>query len=269
MAEFPRTAPVTVVAKLSSGAMEITAEPRESALVDVQPYDNRSASREAAERTTVELKGDTLIIAAPEGNWLGRGSGSLLVTVRVPLDSSLRLKSASADITGRGRFAAFDAHIASGDLDVEHVTGPARTRSASGDVRVGRIDGQFDVTGGSCGVAARHVAGAVDVSLASGTIEIGEAEADVKAKTSSGDVRIGAARRGTVKVRTVSGDVSVGVQRGTGVWLDLRTLSGHTRNDLDMGADGGETGYDLGLQVSTVSGDIDIHRAPAPADQPA
>jgi DUF4097 and DUF4098 domain-containing protein YvlB len=268
MPEFPRTAPVTVVAKLNSGAMEITAEPRESAAVDIQPYDNHSASREAAERTTVELKGDTLTIAAPEGNWLGRSSGSILVTVRVPLDSSLRLKAASADVTCRGRLAAFTAHTASGDLDVEHVTGTAHARSASGDVTAGRIDGEFEVTGGSCGVVARHVGGAVDVSVASGTVEIGEAEAGVKAKTSSGDVRIGAARRGVVKVNTTSGDVSVGVQRGTGVWFDVSTVSGRTHNDLNMGA-GDETGHDLGLQIRTVSGDVDIHRAPTPSTQPA
>ena len=68
-----------------------------------------------------------------------------------------------------------------------------------------------------------------------------------------------------MRVNTVSGDVGIGVKSGTGVWLDVGTVSGRTRNGLDMGA-GGEAsgsagGHDLSLQLRTVSGDIDIHTA--------
>jgi hypothetical protein len=80
-------------------------------------------------------------------------------------------------------------------------------------------------------------------------------------------------RRGAVRVDTVSGAASVGVAAGTGVWLDLRTLSGSTSSDLNPGDQAPPTGHDLELQVRTVSGDIDVHRvavdAPVSRDEEA
>jgi hypothetical protein len=60
------------------------------------------------------------------------------------------------------------------------------------------------------------------------------------------------------------------VPAGTAVWLDLNTISGTTRTDLDMGAGAPPGGPDLTLRVATMSGDIDVRRAahPAAASQP-
>lgn len=266
MHEFPTPRPITAVVRLHAGALEITAEERDTAVVEVQPYDDRPESHEAARRTTVELRGDTLTAHAPDGGWLARRPGSVRITARVPLDSRLRLKTASADTVCHGRFASVDLTGASGDLDVEHVTGDAKVKVASGDVRAARVDGELQVSGAAGDVTAQHVGGPVDTNVASGNIEIGSAGAGVRAKTASGHVRIGAALRGTVKVRTASGDVTVGVTSGTGAWLDLSTVSGRTANDLDMSAgQGGQAGPDLNIEVRTVSGDIAIARVPAEA----
>ncbi|MFC0529166.1 DUF4097 family beta strand repeat-containing protein [Phytohabitans kaempferiae] len=264
MPEFPCPAPVTVVVRVPTGALEIVAEERETALVDVQPYDDHPAAREAAERTTVDLRGDKLSVVAPDSGWLARRTGALLVTIRVPLDSHLRLKTASADASCRGRFGSLDADGSSGDLYAEHVTGDAKVKIASGDVTADRVDGELHVGGSAGNVTAQHVGGPVDTRLASGNVEIGAAGTGVEARTASGRVRIGAAGRGAVKVRTASGDVAVGVRSGTGVWLDLGTVSGHTSNDLDMTAGGdGQESHDLSVEVRTVSGDIAIRRVPA------
>jgi hypothetical protein len=266
MPEFPAFQPVNTVVRIARGELEVTAEERDTAVVDVRPADDRPASHEAAERTTVEMRGDTLTVAGPEGGWLLGRSGALTITIRVPLDSRLRLKFASADVACHGRFGALDADGASGGLTVEHVTGHAKVKIASGDVTAGQVDGDFEVGGASGDVTAQHVGGAVDARLASGNVNIGTARAGVKARTASGKVGIGTAERGTVKVRTASGNIMVGVRPGTGVWLDLNTMSGRTTNDLDMTAGGGgEGGHDLSVDVRTASGDIAIRRVPAEA----
>jgi hypothetical protein len=265
MPEFPSPNPITAVVRLAAGALEITAEERDTAVVDVRPFDDRPDSHEAAERTTVEFRGDTLTVVAPEGTWLSRRNAALLVTIRLPLDSRLRFKTASADVACRGRFASLDGEGASGDLHVEHVTGDAKVKIASGDVTAGQVDGELQVGGASGDVTAQHVGGAVDARLASGNVDITSAGAGVKARTASGRVRIGAVGHGTVKVRTASGDVAVGVRSGTGVWLDLNTVAGRTTNDLDMTAGGGDAGQGLSLEIRTVSGDIAIRRVPAEA----
>ena len=83
----------------------------------------------------------------------------------------------------------------------------------------------------------------------------------VSAKTGSGDVRVGQAWSGEVRATTASGDVDVSVARGTAVWLDLNTISGDVRNDLDAIAGPDETDATLELRAKTASGDITVTRA--------
>ncbi|MBF9135101.1 DUF4097 family beta strand repeat protein [Plantactinospora sp. S1510] len=265
MYEFPRTAPVTVVVELPAGDLEILAEDRESAVVDVQPHDASGPSREQAEQTRVELTGDTLSVIAPHrslGGMFRFRSGGVRVRVRVPLDSTARTRTASADTRCRGRHADLTIESASGDVEIDHATGNATVQTASGDVRVTRVDGRLEVKGASGGLTARQVGGPVKARLASGHVEIADAGDGVEVKTASGDVLLGLTRQGRVRIGTASGDVGVGVRPGTGVWLDLNTISGRTRNGLDMAGSGATpNGHQLNLEVRTVSGDIDVHRA--------
>jgi DUF4097 and DUF4098 domain-containing protein YvlB len=255
MPEFPRTAPVTVVAELPAGDLEIVAEECSHAVVDVQPYDASDASREQAAQTRVELTGDILSVIASDhalGGMFRFRSGGVRVRVRVPLDSSARIRTASADTRIRGRHADLAVESASGDIEVDHATG---------NVRVTRVDGRLEVKGASGGLTARQIGGPVKARFASGDVEIADAGDGVEVKTASGDVLLGLTRQGRVRIGTASGDVGIGVRPGTGVWLDLSTISGSTRNGLDMtGPNVAPDGPRLNLEVRTVSGDIDVHR---------
>lgn len=271
MAEFPTPGPITVDIRLAGGSVDLHAEPRTAAAVEVAPYDDSEASQEAADRTRVELSGDTLVIAAPDASgWLLRRSPRLRVSVRVPTGSSLRLKVATADITCHGEWASVRLGTAAGDAYLEEVTGDLTVNTASGDVRAVRVGGRLTVKTASGDVSAQEVAGSVDVKTASGDVQVEEVGGDLSSTTASGNVTVGACRRGAVRTNTVAGDVSVGVVSGTGVWLDLNTLSGKTRSDLAVteGGDPGSprtAGPDLTVQVRTVSGNIDIHRVTLPA----
>jgi hypothetical protein len=60
------------------------------------------------------------------------------------------------------------------------------------------------------------------------------------------------------------------VASGTGVWLDLNTVSGSTRSNLDMNQGAPPAGgHALTLRVATVSGDITINRVAVAARTPA
>jgi hypothetical protein len=266
MPEFPRSEPVTADVRLAGGSLDVYAEPRDTVAVEVTPYDSSDASREAAENTRVELSGDTLLIAAPEaGGWLLRRSPKVRVNARVPSGSTGRLRVASADVTCHGEWAQVKLNTASGDAYVEHVTGDLSVNSASGDVRAAKVDGRLTVNTASGDISARQVAGGVEAKSASGDVEVDDAGGEVSVKTASGDTHVRAARRGSIRVSTVSGDTSVGVVTGTAVWMDLNTMSGRTRSDLDMAAGTGQPpGHDLTVQVRSVSGDIELHRVGAP-----
>ncbi|HET8661940.1 MAG TPA: DUF4097 family beta strand repeat-containing protein [Micromonosporaceae bacterium] len=266
MPEFTCPGPITLTARLGGGSIEVVAEDRPNATVEVLPYDTSDSSREAAANTRVEMHDARLHIEAPEtGGFVFRRSPRVRVEARVPTDSALEAKVASADLTAHGRFTSAAVKSASGEVHLDHVTGDATIGTASGDVRVVRVDGALRVNAASGDVSAHAVTGPVTAHAASGGVEIDLAGGSVQAQTASGDVRVGSARRGAVNVTSASGDVEVGVEPGTGVWLDLTTLSGSTRSDLST-SDAPASGEPaLTIQVRTMSGDIDVHRVKAAA----
>jgi DUF4097 and DUF4098 domain-containing protein YvlB len=128
------------------------------------------------------------------------------------------------------------------------VTGSVNVQTASGDIDI-------DIVRGSANVAT-----------ASGDLRIDEAYDNVNANTVSGDQTLGAVLRGNISAHSVSGDVQIGVRRGSKVFLDCNTISGDTSSELELTpeAPGGD-GPLVEIRAKTVSGDIQIMRAPAPA----
>jgi DUF4097 and DUF4098 domain-containing protein YvlB len=267
MQEFPASQPVNAEVRTAGGQVTITAEPRETVAVDVQPYDGSEASREAAANTRVEMNGDRLVVETPDSKgwsfrW-GRGF-RIRIEIRIPQDSRASVSVSSADVSCSGRLAALKINTASGDVRAEEITGDTDINTASGDVRLGRVGGALRVNTASGDLMAEAVGGEVVAHSASGDISIESADASAKVNTASGDINLGATRHGQVKVNSASGDVLVGVRQGTGVWLDLSTMSGSTSSDLNHGGSGGETqNAELTLQVRTMSGDIRVQRVAA------
>jgi DUF4097 and DUF4098 domain-containing protein YvlB len=268
MYEYSCPEPITVDTRIAAGTLTIVAEPRDSAHVEISPHDDSEGSRQAAAATRVHRTGDRLRIETPDGSggWLFRRSGRVRIDVRVPLDCRLLVRTGSAQVDCSGRYESGDVTSGSADIRVGQVTGDLAVKTGSGDVDVDRVDGRLSCDFASGEARVGHVGGTVTAHSASGDLEILSAGDSVRATTASGHVRIGAARSGTVKVHSASGEVTVGVARGTRVWLDLVTVSGHTATDLAMAeaAPGGGS-PDLTIQIRTASGDINVHRAPMPA----
>ncbi|GAA1812352.1 DUF4097 domain-containing protein [Planosporangium flavigriseum] len=267
MYEFDCPEPITLALRIAGGDAEIIAEERRDATVEVGPADNSEASRDAAARTRVELHDGTLHIEAPEWTgWLFRRGPRVRMSVRLPHDCALAVKVASADIRATGRYRSASVTSASGDADIEYVTGDASVHAASGDFRVGRVDGNLKINTASGDITVGYVGGDSIAHSASGDIAVDHAGGSLRATTASGDIAVRTATTGTVRANSASGDVSIGVAAGTGVWLDLSSISGDTRTDLTMPAGyADQSAATLTLQVRTVSGDIDVHRATVPA----
>lgn len=266
MPDFPCATPVNADLGIGSGSLDITAEERESASVDVVPHNpNDTHAREAADATEVTFDGDTLIVRTPEAGigWLFKRLPALRITVRLPLGSNVRAKSASADVTLRGRAGKVTVITASGGVHVAEAD-EVSANSGSGDVKVIDALGRVHANTASGDIEIDRAEGEITTRSASGDVRIGEAGGSVSATTASGDVLIRQGASGVYKIRTVSGEVSVGVAKGTGVWLDLSSTSGRTSSDLAVGDTPVAVATpDLNLQVRTVSGDIEVVRTQA------
>ncbi|GIG60370.1 hypothetical protein Lfu02_47420 [Longispora fulva] len=281
MYDFAAPGPINGTFRVPAGSLEVTAEPRDTVVVTVEPGDSSEASRDAAANTRVELVGDELLVEAPESKGLRIiwKSAKLRVTARIPEHSTVTVKVASADARLKGRYsevrlnsasgevhldeAARDAVVstASGVLRVGQVGGSLKANTASGDLYIGDVGGSVDAHSASGDITIGGVQGEASTRSASGDIRVGPVGGSVKANTASGDVEIASTRSGMVKVNTASGDVKVGVLAGTAVWLDLSTASGRTTSDLNVGGSATPpTGSQLTLQIRTASGDIEVHR---------
>ena len=263
MYEFDHSQPVTVALKAQRGKVDITAEDRVSVQVEIVALDGSDASRQAADNALVTLDGDTLAIRAPEASgWQWRRSPNLLFTVKVPTGSTLAIKSASADLRAVGQFRHADVELQSGDAYVQDLAGDGSLRTGSGDLTVSTAGGSLRMKSSSGDLKVGDVTGDVSVETASGDITLRSCGGSLRADTASGDIEIGVVRQGETGVKSASGDVQVGVAAGTGVWLDVSTASGSTRNELTMGDNvpGAASGATLELRIRTASGDIQIRR---------
>ncbi|MEQ6902822.1 DUF4097 family beta strand repeat-containing protein [Nocardioides sp. YIM 152588] len=264
---FDTPGPIEVVVDAREGAVTIHAAETDVTTVHI---DGRRAGEVEVERT-----GSGLRVAAPRSlaGFLA-GDQRLEIDLRVPLGSSLVVRTGSATVTASGPLAAASVKSGSGDVGVEQVTGPAVVATGSGGVRLGVVGGELKVRSGSGRIDVGETGGTASVSTGSGDVrlgrttrqvavktgsgdvEIGEAEGDVVTTTGSGDTLIRTARRGHVTSKCASGDIRIGVPDGTPVWTDITTVSGRVASGL-RGVGEPEPGAEhVEVRAVTVSGDV-------------
>jgi DUF4097 and DUF4098 domain-containing protein YvlB len=270
---FEVTGPVELDIRLASGEIEI--DPSLDGRVEIELIAHDEDSQRLVDEARVELQERPgragVLIDVPNKKGFGFsitfGRSGVSCRVRCPEDSGLAVRSKSADLLVRGTIGGLNVQTASGDSEVERVSGGVSVKSASSDFSARFIGGGTSIQSASGDVQIAEARGPVSVQSASGDVTIGEAYDNVSVNTVSGDQEHSAVMAGVVAAQAVSGDVSIGVRRGSKAYLDCQTVSGDTHSDLDVSSEApAGDGPLVEIRARTVSGDIQIHRAPAPAD---
>jgi DUF4097 and DUF4098 domain-containing protein YvlB len=285
---FSTPGPVEVEVRVPAGRVEAQTVDSQETVVELEPMRDNDASAAAVEDARVEMReraagGQHVIVEVRDER--GRGFGfwrgaEVLARVRCPHSTGLEVEVASADVEARGRYSEAKVSAASGDVELEHVDGETNVSSASGDIEVERIGGRARVSTASGDVEIKRLEGDAQVNAASGDVIVAEAsgplavnsasgdvvvrtaEDSVTVKTASGDQLVEEAARGELALQSASGDIRVGIRRGTKVWLDVRSRSGDTTSDLEVGDEPPAEGApELELRAQSMSGDIHIGRA--------
>ncbi|MEV0559711.1 MULTISPECIES: DUF4097 family beta strand repeat-containing protein [unclassified Streptomyces] len=219
MQKFDTPAAISAVLDIPAGRIRLIAADRADTTVEVLPADaSNSRDVKAAERTEVAYGDDGVlrIGASPAKNRILGQSGSVEVTVQLPVGSRIEAKAASAEFRGVGRLGDVAFEGAQGSVKLDETAG-ARLTLLAGDVTVGRLGGPAEIS------------------------------------TQKGGIHIAEAVRGTVELRTEAGEISVGAARGVSASLDAGTTYGRINNALKNteGADAG-----LNIRATTAYGDI-------------
>lgn len=280
MHRFSTTTPPRLSIEFRAGDISIDTQDVDETTVELRAPSGDSEAESLIRETVIDQRGGDIVVRVPKrSSGLFRSSPELHLEITAPEGSRLNVQSASADLAARGSFGESRLASGSGDVFVEEISGAAQVRAGSGDVhilavradvtigtgsgdvQVGVIGGAGTVQSGSGDVQIEATAGALLVKTGSGDIAVARAEDDVKVQTGSGDVSIGRVHRGRVKAQAASGDLRVGVADGTPAWLDVKTVTGGVRSDLDSTETVGAEEEHVRVELNTVSGDIEIARA--------
>lgn len=261
--EFPSSDPIDIFINIAAGSVAVSAEPTELTTVDLRPSKSGRNAEDLVSEVRVSFSDGRLEIIQPKSTSFLRGHAGLDLTVRAPAGSRCTVRTASADVACVGDLTELEAKTASGDVTAASVSGALQVTTASGDVWLEKTGAGVRAQTASGDIRLRVAAGDVSLNTASGDIHVGAASASVDAHTASGDVHISSVTTGYAEVKTVSGDTTIGVAPGAGVYLDLSSLTGRIKSQLE------ETGEnnDVQLRVNcrSVSGDIRITRSSAAA----
>ncbi|WP_163507718.1 DUF4097 family beta strand repeat-containing protein [Fodinicola acaciae] len=264
MHEFETPRPVRVQVRIAAGEVTMTSADVTTTTVDIQPYpagDDRAV--EAIARTTVEQRGDTIVVYSPERGGFMRRTPRLHVTIIAPLRSSLENRVGSADLHTYGPLSDIRHRSGSGNTTIEHATGDITIDCASGDTRIERVDGRLRHNSASGELLVGTANGLLTANSASGNIRIDSLRGPAKVINASGDVTVERAYEGDVYLQALSGDITAGVPAGVRFYIDANALSGRAESDLPVSdhADGGGR-PPLTLRLRAFSGNIRVVRAP-------
>lgn len=266
--------PAELDVRLTSGVVEVETTD-DASRVELELVAHDEESQVLVDNARVEFQDHhgrpQLLVDVPQRKGGGFSFGFLFgrqgVTcrIRAPHGSPLAVRTKSADIDARGTLGGLSVATASGDIRADRVDGSVSVKSASADVTLREVTGSLTVQSASGDVGVDLVLGGVNVVTASGDVRVDDARANVSTNTVSGDQLLSAVLQGKVSAHSVSGDVVVGVRRGSKVFLDCNTVSGDTSSELELTneAPAGD-GPLVEVRAKTVSGDIQITRAPAP-----
>jgi DUF4097 and DUF4098 domain-containing protein YvlB len=268
MPTFETPEPIDVRIEVGGGSVRLVATDRADTVVAVRPCDEaRNSDVWAAEHTRVDFRDRRLMVSGPKrGLPLWRG-GETDIEIALPAGSRLNVSVASAGMRAEGEFADLRFAGASGEVEVDTVTGKIKASSGSGSFALHTVAGDASVATASGNVAIGDLDGSLRYKAANGSLSVDRLRGIVKSRTASGSVDIVAAICGAVSAHTSSGDVTVGVAQGTAARLDISTASGDVTSRLQP-TDGPERGDEtLVLQVRSGSGDIRVDREPAAAHE--
>lgn len=204
----------------------------------------------------VEQSGDSVWVTYDRG-FPGRG-GRARVRIVTPERSSLKARTASADIVARVDLGSVAVNTASGEVRLEDVAS-ASIKTASGDVQLGHVDDALTIRSASGDVRAEAVGGALSITTASGDARVERVQGPMSVSSASGDVFVGAYAGDDLEMATMSGDLDVGLIRGRVVKLRANTLSGSVHLP-EVRAAPSETGPEVSVSLKSVSGDLRIRR---------
>ncbi|SHG22110.1 DUF4097 family beta strand repeat-containing protein [Streptoalloteichus hindustanus] len=276
MPAFATPEPITATLTTAGARVRVAASHRSDTVVLVEPINSADKSDvRVAENTEVDFSAGELSIRTTKS---GDKTGSVAITVELPIGSRLVLNTAWTDVRADGLLGDCELNTASGQVRLDHIAA-LRANLSTGGVEIGHVDGSAVIEGGAAGVRIGEVTGLVRYQGSTGKIWIGHAWSDVEFGSARGSVdvdraegsvianagdcpiRIGRMTRGQAELTNASGGIEVGISEGAVASVDARSTKGVVRSSLPAQDTSGEFDNEVRVYARTRLDDIVIHPA--------
>jgi putative adhesin len=245
--------------RIPAGTIHVRAEDRADTMLEITG--ERDPGDLRIELDEMPTGGHRLLVEVRSRSSFALFGREVKVGLHAPIGTDVTAETGSADVVVVGDVGSITVRTGSGDLSFDRSGSDVSVKVASGNVRGRIVEGKLSVDTASGDVKVDEVRDSAICRTASGDLELGAVGGSMDFSSASGDIRIGSAWIGVVQARTMSGDVTVGVAAGTNVWLDLSSKSGETVSELDaVDAPEGDANP-LELRLSSMSGDVRVHRS--------
>jgi Toastrack DUF4097 len=276
MPTFATPGPIAATVTVAGAQVRVTASDRTDTVVLVEPMN--AASRKdvkVAEKTKVDFAGGRLSVKTTAS---GDKTGSVAITIGLPAGSSLVAYLAHSSVHADGTLGqcelhmasgrvqmdginALQANIASGEVAIGHIAGPANIEGKAVAMRIGEIKGAVRLMTSAGQIWIGHASADLDLSSGSGGFDIDSADGSIAAMTASGAIRIGRMTRGQAKLMNGSGNIEVGISEGTAAYIDVNSERGSVRNSVPSQGNPEPSDTKVSVHARTRHGDIIIQRA--------
>jgi len=276
MPAFATPGPIAATVEVAGAQVRVTASDRTDTVVLVEPINKASRSDvKVASKTKVDFAGGRLSVKTITP---GAKSGSVAITIDLPGGSSLAAYLAHSSVQADGpvgqcelhlasgqvqldRIDALQANIASGEVAIGHIAGPAHIDGGAFAMRIGEVKGTVGLSSSGGHAWIGHASADLDLSSSGGDFDIDRADASVTATTASGAIRIGRMTHGQAKLMNGSGNIEVGIGEGTAASIDANSERGAVHNFVSPQTDSGPSDDKVMVHARTRHGDIIIQRA--------
>jgi hypothetical protein len=276
MPTFATPEPIAATVEVAGAQVRVTASDRTDTAVLVEPIDEANRSDvKVADKTKVEFAGGQLSVKTTVS---GNKNGSVAITIDLPTGSSLAAYLAHSAVHADGsigecelhlasgrvlldRIDALQASIASGEVAIGHIAGPANIDGGAFAMRIGEVEGTVGLSNSGGQAWIGHASADLDLGSASCDFDIDRADGSVTAETASGAIRIGRMTNGQAKLRNASGNIEVGISEGSAVSIDVNSERGAVHNFVSSQGEPGPSDAKVSVHARTRHGDITIQRA--------
>ena len=269
---FETPGSVSLQVKLPSGRVLVTTADQPSTTVEVVAVGRRGQDAIDEIDVTLDDRPGRHVVKIEQRDRFRWGpiqitwGGDFECRIVCPPGTDLEFSGGSTDLRADGALGEVSVRTASGDIRVESASRELQAKTASGDISVDTIAAQASLATVSGEIDVERVDAPVTARSVSGRVTIASISAALGVSTTSGNIDLKAISGGDVRAKSVSGDVRIGVARGTRTWVDASSVSGRLESELGLEDQepSGEAGEAVvPLHVKTVSGDVSIVRAAA------